>query len=46
MEQNLKDQGLEFEKMELYAKLDDEKNQFFISSDNDGIYSIYFDKFW
>merc|ERR1711898_65209 len=28
MEQNLRDQGLEFDKMELYAKLDDEKNQF------------------
>ena len=28
MEKNLRDQGLEFEKMELYAKLDDEKNQF------------------
>ena len=28
---------------ELYV---DRENQFFISSDNDGIYSIYFDKFW
>ena len=28
MEDNLKKQGLEFEKMELYAKMDDEKDQF------------------
>ena len=28
MEDNLRKQGLEFEKMELYAKMDDEKDQF------------------